>query len=65
MIEEYTNPGDYNNGIQDGIELCQNDHKFIEKVIDAYLIVKDEVKDIDFMERYDFISRVIEKTKSI
>ena len=37
----------------------------IEKIIDAYLVVKHECKNKDFMERHDFISLVIEKTKQI
>ena len=37
----------------------------IEKIIDAYLVVKHECQHKDFMERHDFISLVIEKTKQI
>ena len=37
----------------------------IEKIIDAYLVVKHECQNKDFMERHDFISLVIEKTKQI
>lgn len=38
-----------------------NSHDFIETVIDNYLVVKNEVKDRDYIERHDFIQMIIDK----
>lgn len=62
LQEEYNNG--YETGFEDGLEK-RYDHDFIEKVIDAYLLVKHDCQSKDYVERYDFITMVINKTKSI
>lgn len=51
-------------GFEEGLEK-RYDHDFIEKVIDAYLLVKHDCQSKDYVERHDFITMVINKTKSI
>lgn len=51
-------------GFEEGLEQRYN-HDFIEKVIDAYLLTKKECQSKDYIERHDFISMVIDKTKRI
>ena len=59
--EKYIFTQGYEQGQKESLENYDN----IEKIIDAYLVVKHECKNKDFMERHDFISLVIEKTKQI
>ena len=54
-----------NDGLFKSIIGVTENYDNIEKIIDAYLVVKHECKNKDFMERHDFISLVIEKTKQI
>lgn len=62
LKEEYENG--YATGYEDGLDK-RYDHDFIEKVIDAYLLVKHDCQNKDYVERHDFITKVINKTKSI
>lgn len=59
--EKYIFIQGYEQGQKESLENYDN----IEKIIDAYLVVKHECQNKDFMERHDFISLVIEKTKQI
>lgn len=59
--EKYIFTQGYEQGQKESLENYDN----IEKIIDAYLVVKHECQNKDFMERHDFISLVIEKTKQI
>lgn len=55
----------FTQGYEQGKKESLEKHDNIEKIIDAYLIVKQECQNKDFIERHDFISLVIEKTKQI
>lgn len=55
----------FTQGYEQGQKECLENHDNIEKIIDAYIVVKHECQNKDFMERHDFISLVIEKTKQI
>lgn len=59
--EKYIFAQGYEQGQKESLENYDN----IEKIIDAYLVVKHECQNKDSMERHDFISLVIEKTKQI
>lgn len=62
LKEEFENG--YKTGFEEGLEK-RYDHDFIEKVIDAYLLVKHDCQSKDYVGRHDFITMVINKTKSI
>lgn len=62
LIEEYKNG--YATGYEEGLDK-RYDYNFIEKVIDAYLLVKHDCQSKDYVDRHDFITMVINKTKSI
>ena len=55
----------FTQGYEQGQTESLENYDHIEKIIDAYLVVKHECQNKDFMERHDFISLVIEKTKQI
>ena len=55
----------FTQGYEQGQKKSLENYDNIEKIIDAYLVVKHECQNKDFMERHDFISLVIEKTKQI
>lgn len=59
--EKYIFTQGYEQGKKESLENYDN----IEKIIDAYLIVKQECKNKNFIERHDFISLIIKKTKQI
>ena len=55
----------FTQGDEQGQKESLENYDNIEMIIDAYLVVKHECQNKDFMERHDFISLVIEKTKQI